>query len=142
MNSKSYKSINLLYYVKKMKAKIFKLIVFILGIFMPVTTVIWNELTLLIPTTNWQWDLNIQWPTSVSTDRTELIDIINIINKYLWFSIWLIAMAIFVYAGILLIVWWEKSNFEKANKMLLWAGVAIIVAILSYTIVNLLINLF
>ena len=125
-----------------MKKFLLKILI-LFGIWINITSiVVWNELTLMIPTPSWQWDLNIQWSTSVSTDRTELVDIINIINKYLWFSIWLIAMAIFIYAGILLIVWWEKSNFEKANKMLLWAGVAIIISILSYTVVNLLINLF
>jgi hypothetical protein len=125
-----------------MKIKFLKLIVWICGLFVFVPCVMWDELTLLVPTPSWQEDLNIGWSTSISTDRTELIDVINIVNKYLWFSLWLIAMAIFVYAGILLIVWWKKDNFDKANKMLLGAWVAIVISMLSYTIVSLLINLF
>ena len=125
-----------------MKKFLLKILLFIWLLSANIPNTLWSELTLYIPTPSGQEDINIEWSTSVSTDRTEVIDIINIINKYLWFSLWLIAMIIFVYAGILLIVWWKKENFEKSNKMLIWAGVALVISILSYTVINLLINLF
>ena len=130
-----------------MKKYLFKLILFLGSIFVFVPSVMWSthELRLDVPTPSWQWDLSKIIPsgsTRVHTDRTELVDIINIINKYLWFSLAWIAMAIFVYAWILLIAWWKKENFEKANKMLLAAGVAIVVSMLSYTIIKLILNLF
>lgn len=122
--------------------KIFLKILLFIGLssmMMPIT--IWDNITLDIPTPSWQKDLIIG-SSSVSTERTELTDTINIINKYLWFSLAWIAMAIFVYAGLLLIIWWKKENFDKANKMLLWAGIAIVASMLSYTIIKLIINLF
>jgi hypothetical protein len=125
--------------MKKFLLKIL-MCIWLLSICVPNT--MWGELTVYVPIPKWPSDINIQWSTSVNTDRTELIDIIKIINKYLWFSLWLIAMIIFVYAWILLIAWWKKDSFDKANKMLLWAGVAIVISMLSYTVVNLLINLF
>lgn len=138
----TYKLINLVYNWKKMKIKFLKFIVWICGMFVFVPVVMWDGLTLMIPTPSWQEDINIQWSTSINTDRTELVDVINIVNKYLWFSLWLIAMIIFVYAGIKLIVSWKSEEFKKSNTMLLGAGIAIVVSMLSYTLINLLINLF
>lgn len=127
---------------KIMKKFLFKILMCMWLLSIGIPNTMWGELTVYIPTPSGQEDLNIQWSTSVNTDRTELIDVINLVNKYLWFSLWLIAMIIFVYAWILLISWWKKDSFEKANKMLIWAGIAIVVSMLSYTVVNLLINLF
>lgn len=128
-----------------MKKYIFKFILFLGSIFVFVPSVMWSthELELNVPTPSWQSDLSkIISSTRIQTNRTELVDIINIINKYLWFSLAWIAMAIFVYAWILLIAGWKKENFEKANKMLLASGVAIVVSMLSYTIIKLILNLF
>lgn len=95
-----------------------------------------------VPTPSWQDDIIVNWSTKVETTETELIDLINIINEYLRFIIAGLAFVIFVYAGITLITWWSKDKMWKANKMLISSVIAIIVSMLSYTIVKILINLF
>lgn len=95
-----------------------------------------------VPTPSWQDDIIVNWSTKVQSTETELIDLINIINEYLRFIIAGLAFVIFVYAGIMLIAWWSKDKMWKANKMLISSVIAIIVSMLSYTIVKILINLF
>lgn len=125
-----------------MKKSILKLLLFIWWSIFGISNIVNWEFTLLVPNVNWQDDIIISWPTTVETNETELVDIINIVNKYLRFILGWLAFAIFVYAGIQLIVWWSKEAMSKANKMLLYSIVAIVVAMLSYTLVNILINLF
>lgn len=95
-----------------------------------------------VPTPSWQDDIIVNWSTKVETTETELIDLINIINEYLRFIIAGLAFVIFVYAGITLITWWSKDKMWKANKMLVSSIIAIVVSMLSYTVVKVLINLF
>lgn len=99
-------------------------------------------LKLLVPTPSGQDDIIVNWSTQIKTDEVELIDTINIVNEYLWFILAWLAFVIFVIAGIKLIAWWEKDNLSKANKMLVWSAIAIVVSMLSYALVKLLINLF
>lgn len=97
---------------------------------------------LKIPTPSGQQDIVVNGSTTIQSTETELVDVINIVNDYLWFILAWLAFVIFVIAGIRLISWWNKDNMWKANKMLVSAVIAIVVSMLSYTIVKLLINLF
>ena len=95
-----------------------------------------------LPDWNWQEDINIDNP-QVNTNEKTLFEYIQLINSYLWFSIAWIAMAILVYAWIQLITaWWDKSKVSKAGKLAFSCLIAIVVAMLSYLLVNLIINLF
>lgn len=91
-----------------------------------------------------QDDLNVsnnQLDNRVSNEWT-IFEYIRIINSYLWFSIWWISMAILIYAGIQMITaWWDKWKVGKAWKLALYSLIWIVVAMVSYTIVNLIINL-
>ncbi len=77
-----------------------------------------------------------------STGEKDIFELIQIINKYLWFSIGAIAL-------VWLIIWWfrlltsegdEEAN-KKTSKMLLWSAIWIGIAMLSYAIVRLIVNL-
>lgn len=131
-----------------MKKYILRLITLLTGIFILIPNIVQadRKYELVMPNPSWEWDLNeIIKSENIETDETELIDIINIINKYLRFSLAWIAMIIFVYAWFMLIVWWwkdNKDNFKKANNMLLISGIAIVISMLSYSIIKLVTNLF
>jgi hypothetical protein len=94
-----------------------------------------------VPNPNWQEDIIETWLTSIESDENTIFEIIQIVNNYLWFIIAWIAMVIFVVAWLKLIIWWHDS-MKSANHMLLSSGIAIVVSMLSYTIVKLVINLF
>ena len=52
-------------------------------------------------------------------------------------------MAVLIYAGIMMITAsWDKSKFSKAWKLALCCIIAIAVAMLSYNLVILIVNLF
>lgn len=131
-----------------MKKYILKFIILLTGIFVLIPNIVQadRKYELVMPNPSWEWDLNeIIKSENIETDETELIDVVNIINKYLRFSLAWVAMAIFVYAWFMLILWWwkdNKDNFKKANKMLLISGIGIIVSMLSYSIIKLITNLF
>jgi len=74
-----------------------------------------------VPSSQWQEDVIVTWPTQIQADESTLFDIIQIINKYLWFSIGAISMGVLVF-------WWIKlitangdaAKMKEANKLLMW----------------------
>ena len=99
---------------------------------------------IILPNATRQGDVNIssvQIDNWIANEQT-LLWYVKIINTYLRFSIWAIAMATLMYAGIQLITaWWDKAKVSKAWKMALYSLIWIFVAIVSYTIINLIVNL-
>ncbi len=100
-------------------------------------------ITIQVPTPSGQEDIIITWTTQVESDESTIFDVIQIINDYLWFTVAGVAMVVLVYAGLKLI-WaqWDKEAVSAANKMIVSAMIAIFVAILSYAIIKLVVNLF
>ena len=103
----------------------------------------WNwEVTLYGPDAYWQDDVNI-WSTQIQWKENTIFTFIQTINKYLWFWLGWVAMAVLIYAGIMMITAsWDKSKFSKAWKLALSCVIAIAVAMLSYNLVILIVNLF
>lgn len=103
----------------------------------------WNwEVTLYGPDAILQDDINIE-STQIQWNENTIFTYIQTINKYLWFWIAWIAMAVLVYAWIMMITAsWDKSKFSKAWKLALSCVIAIAVAMLSYNLVRLIVNLF
>lgn len=100
-------------------------------------------IVLQVPPVQWQEDVVETWPSQVETDESTIFEIIQIVNKYLWFAIWAVAMVIFVVAWFKLIsAWWDAAAVWKANKMLIWSMIALLVSILSYALVRIIVNLF
>jgi hypothetical protein len=103
----------------------------------------WNwEVTLYGPDAIWQDDVNIG-STQIQWKENTIFTFIQTINKYLWFWLGWVAMAVLIYAGIMMITAsWDKSKFSKAWKLALCCIIAIAVAMLSYNLVILIVNLF
>lgn len=96
-----------------------------------------------VPTPSGQEDIIVTWPTQIESNESTIFDVIQIVNDYLWFSIAGVAMVVFVFAGIkLIIARWNKEDTSSATRMITSAMIAIIVSILSYAIIRLIINLF
>ena len=96
-----------------------------------------------VPSSQWQQDVIVTGPTTVQADESTLFSTIQLINSYLRFSIGSICMGV-------LIFWWIKlitaqgdpAKMKEANKLLMWALIGILVAIFSYVIVRIIVNLF
>ena len=69
--------------------------------------------------------------------------VFDFINKHIWYAFWVIAFALLLYAGYLLVTSeWESQWLKKANKTLVYGLVGLLIAILSYAIVMFIVNLF
>lgn len=78
--------------------------------------------------------------TSSSTDVTSLI---QVINEYLWIAIGVVCMAVLIAGGIKLIsARGDEAMMKKATNTIIAAIVGIAIAIFSYLIVRLALNLF
>lgn len=100
------------------------------------------SINISIPNDQSQPDVAVLWSTNIERTESNLFDIINWINDYLWFGIWVICLWALVYGWFGLITsQWSEDKMKKANKILLWALVWILISILSYAIVRLVVNL-
>ena len=95
-----------------------------------------------VPPSWGQGDVNLVWDTRIQTDESTIFDIIQTINMYLRFSIWAICMGVLIFWWIKLITAsWDPAKMKEANKLLMWALIWILIAIFSYVIVRIIINL-
>lgn len=95
-----------------------------------------------VPPSQWQQDVIVTGPTLVQGSESTIFNIIQTINKYLWFSIWAICMGVLIFWWIKLITaQWDQAKMKEANKLLMWALIGILIAIFSYAIVRIIVNL-
>lgn len=95
-----------------------------------------------VPSSQWQEDVIVTGPTQVQGNESTFFETIQTINKYLRFSIWAICMGVLIYWWIkLMTATWDAAKMKEANKLLMWALVGILIAIFSYAIVRIVINL-
>jgi len=127
---------------KKMKFKFLRLI-FVQGLIILGLSSISLAISVSIPQQNDAQDVIVNGPSVINSQEREVFDLIQVINRYLWFIIGAIAMGVLVYAGFkLMTAEWNQEEMTKASQMLMWAVIGISVAILSYAIVRIIVNLF
>jgi hypothetical protein len=96
-----------------------------------------------IPTSEWNEDIAVVWPTEITGDESSFFDTIQLTNKYLWFALWAVCMGVLVRWGIQLVTAnGDGEKMKKTNKLLMWALVGILICILSYSVIRLVVNLF
>ena len=84
---------------------------------------------------------NHSW-TQVEGNRS-ILDIISLVNEYLWFIVWLCCFLFMVYNGFQLITaQGDKQQSGKAMNWLKWSIIWIVICLLAYIIVNLAVKLF
>ncbi len=124
--------------MKKIKLIILSLMVFI-------WISIWNifAIDIQIPSSQWNEDIIVTWPSQIHTDESTIFEMIQLINQYLWFSIWFVCMIVLIIGGFKLIsAEWDAGKTKKANAMFSWAIIWILICILSYAAVRVTVNLF
>ena len=89
-----------------------------------------NKVQVSLPYSVWEEDLNID-SSVVNTTQTTILWYVKVINKYLWFAIAWVSMAVLIYAWIQLITaWWDKSKVSKWWKLALSCIISMAVAML------------
>lgn len=102
--------------------------------------VFWLKITL--PSSRAGDDYNIK-QTHISGNEDTLFSGINLVNKYLRRSFAVVCTAMLIYGGYHLITAnGDKKAMKKAQRALIGTGVGIVIAMLSYTIVRILTDLF
>lgn len=95
-----------------------------------------------VPSSQWQEDVIVTGPTQIQGDESTFFDTIQTINTYLRFSIGVICMGVLIYWWIKLITaQWDAAKMKESNKLLMWALIGILIAIFSYAIVRIIVNL-
>ncbi len=84
-----------------------------------------------------------QGQSEVSSDPFELVFLLQTINTYLWIAVGLVCMVVIVIAGIKLISGrGDESIMKKATGTIVSAIIGIVIAIFSYLLVRVVLNLF
>ena len=95
-----------------------------------------------VPSSQGQEDVVVTGPTQVQWDEWTFFETIQTVNKYLWFSIWAVCMWVLIFWWItLMTAQWDEAKMKQANKLLMWALIWILIAIFSYALVRIIINL-
>lgn len=81
--------------------------------------------------------------TEVDADENFWVDLMTMATKYAWIFLVVIAFGVLLWGGFLL-MWsqWEDEEMRKWNRMITYTLVGFIIALLSYIIIKLVINLF
>lgn len=103
----------------------------------------WSAIEVRIPYDWGQQDLyNNAWSV-VQGNESTIFTTIQLVNQYLWFSLAFVFFVILIIGAVKLIgSGGDKKHLNGAIKMLAGGAVGIVIAMVSYTIVKLLTNLF
>lgn len=124
---------------KKILYKIFSLILLVFF----VISSFWSAIQLTIPYDGGQQDLYSEAGSVVQGNESTIFTTIQLINQYLWFSLAFVFFIILIIGSIKLITSnWDKKHLTGAIKMLAGGSIGVVIAMVSYTIVKLLTNLF
>lgn len=86
-------------------------------------------------------DLNTPWGL-VKWGKEVLFGSVNSINTYLRWSIWLVATIVVIYGWFkLLTAQWDEKAMKQAQWAFIGAAVGVFIAMLSYAIVKIVINI-
>lgn len=96
-----------------------------------------------VPPSQWQEDVAITWPTRVTWMESDLYNFIGVLNEYLWFTITVISFGALLYAGFKLITTrdGQAEGLTATLNVVKGGAIGIMLAVFSYLIVRLIINL-
>lgn len=103
-----------------------------------------NNLELTLPAWEGYSDLQTATQTSVVySNNNDVFSLVNLVNKYLWFVLGVVAMVVLVIAGFKLVTArGDDKEMKKVTNMLTWLVVGVLIAIFSYLIVRVIANAF
>ena len=72
-----------------------------------------------------------------------VLDLISLVNKYLWFAIWFVCFLFMIINGYKLIsANGDEKKTKEATSSLIWTVIWIVICLLAYIIVNIAVKLF
>lgn len=72
-----------------------------------------------------------------------ILDVINLVNNYLWFAVWFVCFLFMIINGYKLITaHGDEKQSSAAMTGLMWSVVWIVICLLAYIIVNIAVKLF
>jgi hypothetical protein len=87
------------------------------------------------------WQANRLGPIDANADS--YLNVINIVNDYLWFALAAVCVGTLIYVGIkLMTARWDKAKVQQANKALVGMVIGLWIAYFSYTIIRIIANWF
>lgn len=103
-----------------------------------------DGLQVILPSAGWNKDMQAIVRTgTVDSKWDDILWFINLANQYLWFILWVVAFWVLVYAGFKLITArWDEKEMKKLWGTLMWIVIGLFIAIFSYLIIRLVLNLF
>ncbi len=104
----------------------------------------WWDLKVEIPFGDWFQDIiaddSVITPNEANNSFTKFV---QLMNTYLWIVMLVVFMLMLIYAGFTLFTsFGEDEKFKKWNKILLYVVVGLVVAVISYALINIVVNLF
>lgn len=79
----------------------------------------------------------------ITADADSYLNILNIVNDYLWFALAAVCVGVLIYVGIkLMTAQWDKKNMQQANRALVGMVIGLGIAYFSYTIIRMVANWF
>ncbi len=117
------------------------LLVYLIGLYS-----MWSyALDIWFPGQWWQKEVNIKYQHVAGNKVNEsyLMKILNLVNEYLWFFVGFVCLLMLLYAGYNIITaQGDKKQISKSYDLIIATMVAIFIAVLSYAVVKVLVNLF
>lgn len=116
--------------------KIYGLFVFMINIVSAASAVVVE-----VPPAWGNRDIAVTGSTRIQADEFTVFSFIQLINDYLRFFMGAIAFGVLIYGGIKLITaQGDAEKMSSANRLLLGAGIGIVIVIFSYAVVRLIVN--
>lgn len=85
---------------------------------------------------------NVIKTSTIVSDPEDVTSLVNLVNKYLWFSLWVVWMVVLVIAWYkLLMARWDEKEMKKATNIFAALIIWVLIAIFSYLLVRLSANI-
>jgi uncharacterized membrane protein len=99
--------------------------------------------TVEVPWSQWYVDINVAWSTRIGDNQREIVEYIQLVNQYLWFSLGAVCMAALIYG------WFkamssqgDENKTKSAITIMINATIGVMIAISSYSLIRIIVNLF
>lgn len=102
-----------------------------------------SAITLIIPPNNGSQDIAVTWPQQVEGNAELVYSYIQLANQYLRFFMVVLCFVALVYMWYKLMTnpAWSDDVKKVMKDTIIWIGIGLVIAMMSYTIVRLIINL-
>ena len=125
-----------------MAKKIFTIIILGLSFFMPIFGVTVHVPWDTVGTDDYKIGQQTVTYSDSGKSQDALLHVLDFVNDYLWWAFSVVCTAVAVYGWFRLITAnWDKKAMKQWIWALIWSAIGVVIAMLSYMIINLVANL-